>query len=267
MKKKILAFSFAAIACLGPVGYAQTTNEPPKPQKGKGSPFGAEGAMRDKMRERFMENLSPENRERFEAAREKALQDPELQELRKNADKAGREFFKAMRDKMLEIDPGLADIVKNNAGKGPKVAKNDEGAAPGMSESPETSKKDGDEGKGPKGQGRWHHKPKEGSGGTGLASLTEEERQKYMAAREKAKEDPTVQAAEKAKQGAETPDARQRATEEYRKAMNDAIVKVDPSMAPLIEKMTPPTPPKLNATNTPTGTMEGANAAPQMQME
>lgn len=267
MKKKILALSFTAIVCLWPTGYAQTADETPKPQKSKGSPFGGEGPMRDKMRERFMENLSPENRERFEAVREKALQDPELQELRKNADKAGREFFKAMRDKMLEIDPGLADIVKNNAGKGPKVAKNEEGSAPGMSDSPEGSKKDGEDGKGPKGQGRWHHKPKEGSGGTGLANLTDEERQKYMAAREKAKEDPTVQAAEKKKQEAETPDARQTATEEYRKAMNEAIVKVDPSLAPLVEKMTPQASPKLNATNTPAGTMEGANAAPQMQME
>lgn len=264
MKKKILAISFTAITCLWPTVYAQTPDEGSKPPKSKGYPFTGEGPMRDKMRERFMENMSPENRERFEAAREKALQDPELQELRKAADKAGREFFKAMRDKMLAIDPGLADIVKSNAGKGPKVAK-EEGGAPNMNETPDGSKKGSPEdGKDAKGS-RWHHRSKEGSGGTGIASLTEEEREEYMAAREKAKQDPTVQAAEKKKQGAETPDARQTASEEYRKAMNDAIVKVDPSLAPLVEKMTPPA---AKTANSPAGTMEGAtNAAPQMQME
>ena len=64
---------------------------------------------------KFLEGLPEEARERFLAAREKALEDPKLQELRKNAERAKREFFKAMRDKMLEIDPGLAEIVRKRA--------------------------------------------------------------------------------------------------------------------------------------------------------
>ncbi len=66
---------------------------------------------------RFLESLPPETRKRFEAAREKALQNPKLQELRHAAERAKRDFLKAMRDKMLEIDPGLADIVKKRAGE------------------------------------------------------------------------------------------------------------------------------------------------------
>lgn len=222
--------------------------KPPKPGY-----FGGEGGSRDKMRMRFMENLSPENRKRFEAAREKAMQDPELQELRKEADRANRDFFKAVRDKMMEIDPGLADIVKNNVtpppGKGPKK----EGAL----QPPESMAPDGGK---PEGKG-W----RKGGGGPlpGLAGLTDSEREQYLAAREKAKEDPTVQAAEKKKQNAESPEARQAAADEYRKAMTAAILKADPSLAPLVEKMTPPAPPKANP-------KDGAKDAPmasEMQME
>ncbi len=69
---------------------------------------GTRGAARFK----FLEGVPEETRQRFLAVREKALEDPKLQRLRKDAQRANREFFKAMRTKMLEIDPGLAELVR-----------------------------------------------------------------------------------------------------------------------------------------------------------
>lgn len=250
---KITLLATAILCTLAPLSgrAGEEANKGPKPLKA----FGGEGGSREKMRMRFMENLSPENRERFESAREKAMQDPALQELRKEADRANRDFFKAVRDKMMEIDPGLADIVKNNfnpsPGKGPKPEEMPPQNAPIGHEGPRPP--EGKGGRGTKG------------GGTmpGLARLNDTEREQYLAAREKAKSDPSVQAAEKKKQEADTPAARQSASEAYRKAMTDAILKVDPTLAPLVDKMTPPAPPPNPAKEG----NEGAPMAPEMQME
>lgn len=162
------------------------------------------------MKERFLENLPPEVRQRFETARNQALEDPKIKELRSNVEAANRQFFDAMRKKMLEIDPGLKDIVEQQArgaGKGPKEEK----------------------------EGR-----REGGGrDAGFANLTDAEKQQLMAAREKAKSDPAVLAAGKAKDEASTPEARKATGEEFRKAMHVAMLKADPSIGPVLEKMTP----------------------------
>ncbi len=62
----------------------------------------------------------------------------------------------------------------------------------------------------------------------GFGNLSEDERQKLTSAREKAENDVAVKAAEEKKR--ET-------SEEYRKVLREAIVKEDPSIAPLLEKM------------------------------
>lgn len=171
------------------------------------------GGMRMKMKERFLENLPPEARQRFEAAREKALRDPAVQELRKKSETANREFFDAMRRKMLEIDPSLEEIVKNarGGGKGPKDMKQD--------------RRDG------------------GREPGGFGNLTDAEKEKLMAAREKAKADPAVVAAGKMKGQAGTPEDRKAASEEFRKAMHSALLKADPTLGPILEKMAPKAPP------------------------
>ena len=213
MKPKILALTACALLGLWPGAIAQTPDESPLPPKRPppGNPPGEQGGkMRGLMRERMLENLPPEIKQRFQAAREKALQDPKIQSLRQNADKANEEFFKAMREKMQEIDPGLAELMKKSAGHGGKDRKDKE--------------------KGP-------------GGPPGMGNLSEEERQKVMTTREKAKADPAVQAAEKKKEAAQSPEDRKKASEEYRKAMHEAMVKTDPSVAPLLEKLGPKPPP------------------------
>ena len=61
-----------------------------------------------------------------------------------------------------------------------------------------------------------------------LASLTPEEREKLKAARMKAKDDPAVKAAEATK------DTDRKG---FRKTMAEAMVRADPSVAPILEKL------------------------------
>jgi hypothetical protein len=166
---------------------------------------GKNGAWRDKLRDKMLEHLPPELRKRFEAARDKAMQDPAIQELKKKADAAGEEFRAAMRDAMMKADPGLADLLKE------KMKDKFQGG------------KDG-------------HRPD----ASGFANLSESDRQKLMAAREKAKNDPAVQAAEAKKKDAKTPEQRQAAMEEFHQAMKQALLKEDPTIGPILDQLKPP---------------------------
>ena len=196
MKYRYLALAAISIVFGWNSGIAQPagegTSEPPPAR---------EQGPRHRGLAKFLESLPPETRERFVAAREKALQNPKLQELRHAAESAKTDFLKAMRDRMLEIDPGLADIVKKRASE----------------------------------RKRW----KEDS-----SNLSEDERQKLTSAREKAENDAAVQAAE---------EKRREASEEYRKVLREAMIKDDPSVAPLLEKMAykPPSAPNPADSNNP----------------
>jgi len=163
---------------------------------------GESGPFREKIRDKMMENLPPELRARFEAAREKAMQDPKIQELKNKADGINEEFRKAMREAMMKADPELAEILKNQF-KGKM-----KGGKPG--EPP------------------------------GFANLSDADRQKLMAVREKAKSDPAVVAAEEKKKNAKSPEERAAADKEFHAAMRAALLKADPSLAPLIDKIKPP---------------------------
>ena len=195
MKYRYLALAGISIVFGWNSGIAQTASEGTASEP----PAAREQGPRQRGLTRFLESLPPETRKRFEAAREKALQNPKLQELRQAAESAKRDFLKAMRDRMLEIDPGLADIVKKRAAER-KGWKDDSG------------------------------------------NLTEDERQKLTSAREKAENDVAVQAAE---------EKRREASEEYRKVLREAMIKDDPSVAALMEKMAgkPPSSPNPADTN------------------
>lgn len=211
VKSYLLAASFAlsslSVAHSQAPGSEQPgANPPPPPQneeKDKDRP-------RDRKMPGFMANLPPEVRERFSQAREKALEDPKIQELRKASEQANKAFFDAMRAKMQEIDPGLAEIIKKNAPNG------------------KMGGRDNKEGR--EGRGRF----------AGFENLTEAERAQLMAAREKAKDDPAVIAAKVRREAANTPEERQAAGEAHRKAMNDALIKIDPTLEPVLKKLGPP---------------------------
>lgn len=159
---------------------------------------GPGGKMRGMLREKMLENLPPELRQRFEAARDKAMQDPQIQSLKAKSEAAVEEFRNAMREAMMKADPGLAEQLKSYMGK------------------------------------------KMGGTPPGFANLSEADRQKLMDAREKAKTDPAVQAAEAKRRAATTPDERRAAEQEFHAAMRTALLKVDPSLAPILDQMKPP---------------------------
>lgn len=71
----------------------------------------------------------------------------------------------------------------------------------------------------PAGRGRWDQR---------LANLSPEERQKLQAARQKAMQDPSVQAAH---------DKMRAAHEEFQNAMHAAMLKADPSVQPILDKI------------------------------
>ena len=61
-----------------------------------------------------------------------------------------------------------------------------------------------------------------------LASLTPEERQTFMAAHKKAKEDPAVKAAEATKETDK---------KGFHKTMVEAMIRADPAVKPILEKL------------------------------
>jgi hypothetical protein len=197
MKQLYWAFAAVFIAWTWTAGLAQSGEEQGGPSKT--SPVKEEGGGPSS---RFLESLPPEMRERFRAAREQALQDPRLQELGKKAKKAKREFFQAMRAKMLEIDPGLANIVKKHAfeRRAWRTWRNEEGES---------------------------H----------FGSLNDNEQEKLISSLEKASEDPAVQAVRTRKDEANSVQEQRAAQEEYLKVLHGAMIKVDPSVAPILEKL------------------------------
>jgi hypothetical protein len=189
-------------ACAGSL-CAQPTPSGGPPDSASPPPPGPPGErMKERFRDKMLENLPPEIRERFEAARDKAMQDPAVQELKKKADTANEEFRKAMREAITKVDPGLADIIKDRV---------------------KDKMNDGKRGEPP-----------------GFANLSEGDRQKLMAAREKAKDDPAVQAAENLKKDAKTPEERHAAMEQFHKAMKAALLKADPTLGPILDQLKPP---------------------------
>lgn len=186
-----MAAAVFAVVCCGTPGIAQPSGEDAPSQEGL-SKWGPS---------KFLEGVPEETRKRFLAAREKALEDPKLQELRKNAKRANREFFRAVRDKMLEIDPGLAEIVRKLAAER-KIRR------------------------------IWRDRQCFGS-------LNDDEREKLIRVIEQVADDPAVAAAKRKESEAISDDERNAAAEGYRKALREAVAKVDPTITPVPEKPDP----------------------------
>lgn len=161
-----------------------------------------------------MAGLSDQEKTQLKAAHDKAIQqNPALE----TAIKAARETMdtarKEMHDAMVAIDPAVAPILaKMEPRKGEKSWK----------QGPPTS------GEGPGGR---HHAP------PGMANLTETERQQLKAAHEQVRQDPSVIAARQAMKSASTPEERKAAGEAMRQASDAAMLKVDPTLEPILDKL------------------------------
>ncbi|MFM8719944.1 MAG: hypothetical protein ACKOFH_10520 [Chthoniobacterales bacterium] len=174
----------------------------------------------------FGAKLTPEEHQKLSAAREKAKDDPTVRSLHEAKQKVEEQLANAMRAAMLAADPSL----------GPTLDK--------IKEARDRAKDMRDK----------------------FESLTPEQRQQLKSARQKAKDDPAVQAAREKMRDAQGPEAKRDAAREMHEAMKAAMLKADPSLGPLLEKLGPgmmgPRPPHRRG---PDG--EGPDGPPPPDME
>ena len=143
--------------------------------------------------------LTPDEQQRLQAAREKAKNDPTVRSLKEAHDALEKQLETAMRAAMLSADSSLGPVLDKI-----KAAR--------------------DRAKDMRGK---------------FESLTPEQKQQLKAARSTAKDDPAVQAAREKMRDAQGPEARREAGREMHQAMKAAMLKADPTLAPLLEQLGP----------------------------
>jgi hypothetical protein len=85
-----------------------------------------------------------------------------------------------------------------------------------------------------------------------LVRLSDEEREKLLKVMEQVDNEPAVEAAKKKRWEASSYVDRKAAAEEYRRALHEAMAKVDPTIAPILDKLGPgQSPPSSPAGSTP----------------
>jgi 3D (Asp-Asp-Asp) domain-containing protein len=174
-----------------------------------------------------MAQLGESERAQLKAAHDAAIQkDPSLEQGMEAARQAMEKARKAMNDAMIAVDPSVEPILA-------KIAPPKRGGGPGPGRPPG----------GQAGQGTatnavrpWKH---DGPGPKGMANLNESERQQLKALHEQVKNDPSVIAAREARKAATTPEARKEAEQAMHQAVRNAVIAVDPSVAPILEKLHP----------------------------
>ena len=214
-----------------PQGNTASSNQeaPPPPPSGPG-PRGP------------MSNLTEQERAQLKAAHDKATQqNPGLEEAMKTAHQSMEKARKEMHDAMIAIDPAVVPILAKI--EPPKWGGQGKGQRGGP-------------GKGGDGYGGQRHAPP-----PGMANLTEQERTQLKSAHEQIKSDPSVIAAHQALKSATTPEARHAAHETLRQAADAALLKVDSTLGPILEKLHQAGPPPASSTTSSSGTKD-ENMAP-----
>ena len=204
-------YTLLAITALCGSSLFATAQQPDAAPSATDSQKQASGEWR-KHRE-FIEGLPEDVRNRFKEAREEAMKDPKIQALREKAEAAAKEFRDAMRDAITAKDPDLSAQLG-------EVLKTKE------KESETKDKK---------------YRPA-GQIQAAIQKLQPAERDRLTAAREIAKQAPAVQSAEAAMKAAPTPEARRDAARNFQKAMRDAMLTADPSLADILDKIKPSKP-------------------------
>lgn len=148
--------------------------------------------------------LDREEAQRFAAAREKAKNDPTVRSLKEARDAIDQQLESAMNAAMLAADPALA----------PTLGK--------VKQSQQRAKDVRDR----------------------FQTLSPEEKEQIKTARQAAQSDPAVVAARAKIKSADSPEARREAGQAMHEAMKAAMLKQNPDLAPLLERLGPPRGPK-----------------------
>lgn len=174
-----------------------------------------------------MAQLSESERSQLKAAHDAAIQkDPSLEQGMEAARQAMEKARKAMNDAMIAVDPSVELILA-------KIAPPKRGGGPGPGYPPGNQ---AGQGSATNAVRPWKH---DGPGPKGMANLNESERQQLKALHEQVKNDPSVIAAREARKAATTPEARKEAEQAMHQAVRNAVIAVDPSIAPVLEKLKP----------------------------
>jgi hypothetical protein len=186
--------------------------------------------------------LSPAERAELKAAHDKAITlDPTLDARMKAAHQAMEEAKKAMHDAMIAADPAVAPILEKIAPpKKISPPKWNQGALPSVSLTKTSGTTSGD-------STSMEMLPAAHDGRgfpPGFANLSPAEQQQIRADHDQVKNDPAVIAAKQALKSAVTPETRLAAKESLHQAIDGAILKADPSAAPILAKLHPPAPPQ-----------------------
>jgi hypothetical protein len=147
-----------------------------------------------------MGGLPPELDRRLGAVLVKAMEDPTVRSLKEARDALDQQLEKAMDAALIAADPGLAPVLEK--------VKQSRSRAKGMRDR--------------------------------FESLAPEQREQLKAARQKAKDDPTVVAAREKMKSAKSPEARREAGQAMHEAMKAAMLKQNPDLAPLLQQLGPP---------------------------
>ena len=206
---------------------------PPPPPEQRGGP---------------MANLTPAERGQLKSAHDKAIQkDPSLDEKMKAAHQSMEEARKAMHDAMIAVDPTVAPILEKIA---PKKWGGEHRNRPEAQTNSNTNANSNANGLGSPGgtnSGSSAMMPRERHAQPpGFANLTPAEQAQVKALHEQVKNDPAVVAAHDAEKNAATPEEHHAAKETLHKAMHDAMLKADPYIGPILEKLHPAGPPQGN---------------------
>lgn len=163
-----------------------------------------------------MVNLTEQERSQLKAVHDKAIQqNPALEQAMKDAHQAMEKARKNLHDAMISVDPSVASLLA-------KI------------EPPKWDRPFHGEGrKGGEGKREWkQHGPP-----PGLANLNDQERTQLKAAHDRIKDDPSVVAARDAMKSASTPEARRAASDTLRQTVDAALLKADPSLGPVLDKL------------------------------
>jgi len=155
-------------------------------------------------------DLTPEERQKLGAARDKAMQDPKVAAAMEDRKAAGEDLRDTERAAMLKTDPTLQAIFDKLEAAKPRNA----GAPPAGPGTP-----GGPDAKGPRKPG--------GQNGPGKV-LTPEELKQLKTAKDAVENDASVKAAK------ETMEKAQKA---FRETMKTALLAADPSLGPILEKI------------------------------
>lgn len=163
-------------------------------------------------------DLAPEDRQKLMAARKAALADPAVQSAKAGGDK--RAAAKAMREAMLRSDPSVGPLLDKVRAEKRQERTRGPSPAPGTV----TTAKGGGVKRG-------------GAVSQQLAFLPADERARLIGASRTAQGDPKVVALRQAWTAAATPEAKVQAGKAYRTGLRDVMLRNDPSLAPIVQKV------------------------------